>query len=50
MNIPHSVFLYNLYLIIRQSIQLIHKIINLLVGSVDLALEDGFFVGGFGCG
>ena len=39
---------YNFYFFLSQSIQLIHKIINLLICGIYLALEDGFVVGGSG--
>ncbi len=40
--------LHNLYLLLRQSIQLIHKLIYLFVHRIDLALEGGLLMLGFG--
>src|SRR6266851_7508766 len=36
--------LHNLNLLLRQPIQLVHQPVDLPVGGVDLALEDGFLV------
>jgi len=40
--------LNNFNFFFHQSIQFINKVMYLLFGGVDLALEDGFVVGGFG--
>jgi hypothetical protein len=36
-------------LLLRQPIQLIHKLINLFIRRIDLALQEGFLVLGLGC-
>ncbi len=42
--------LYNPYFLLRQPIKLIHQLVDLAIGGVDLALEDDFLVFGFnGC-
>lgn len=42
--------LHQFDLFIRQSVQLLHQEVDLGIGGVDLALEEGFFGGGEGCG